>query len=134
MKKFFSIKYFIAISILIMIFLAFCKKEDNNRYTVTSHPNPGPPIPGDTTITPFPVTQVYVFNYHFVPANVSIAKGTSISWTNRDSIAHTVTSRDGSFESGDLGPGKTFLVNFPKEGYTSYYCRYHKEGGNITVH
>lgn len=133
MKKLINIRSLAIIVILLAAFLAFCKKKETPPAGTTYSNNGSGGNTGDTSHT-FPVTQVYVFNYHFSPPDISIAAGSSVSWTNRDSIAHTVTSRDGSFESGDLGPGKNFFVTFPNPGYHSYYCRYHKEGGNITVH
>jgi plastocyanin len=43
--------------------------------------------------------EVTIENYHFVPATLKIAAGTSISWTNKDDDVHTVMDASGAFRS-----------------------------------
>ncbi|KPK22349.1 MAG: hypothetical protein AMJ70_06220 [Dehalococcoidia bacterium SG8_51_3] len=51
--------------------------------------------------------------------------GTIVVWYNNDSVAHTITARDNSFDSGDLSPGDTFQYTFEQSGTLEYYCRIH---------
>ena len=135
---------YLSLAVLLLTGYFFgCKKQENNYTPPTTSSGGGGGTGGggggygggqDTGNTSIPVTQIYIFNYHYSPTNTSVVKGSSVSWTNRDSISHTVTSRDGVFESGDIGPGKNYFLTFTKEGYYSYYCKYHKEGGTIIVH
>lgn len=70
-------------------------------------------------------TSVEIKNFAFNPASVSVAVGATVTWTNNDSIAHTVTADDGSFDSGPIDPGKTFTFTFTKAGTFSYHCSIH---------
>ena len=46
-----------------------------------------------------PQVEVTIENYHFVPATLEIAAGTSIIWRNKDDDAHTVMDASGAFLS-----------------------------------
>ncbi len=52
----------------------------------------------------------------FQPSSVSIGTGGSVTWTNTDSVPHTVTADDGSFDSGIMMPGDTFTRTFDRAG------------------
>jgi plastocyanin len=66
------------------------------------------------------------------PSPLSVTVGTTVTWTNNDNTGHTVTEGNPSgntpqngFDSGILGPGKTFAHTFDKPGSTQYYCTLH---------
>ena len=73
----------------------------------------------------------------FVPMEVSVAKGGTITWTNSDSFAHTVTKEAGpgaDFDSGNLDGGGTFKQKFAAVGTIDYLCDIHPgQTGTITV-
>ena len=76
----------------------------------------------------------------FVPANVTIAVGGEVTWTNDDTAAHTVTSGtvadgpDGVFDSGLLLPNAMFAHTFEDAGEYPYYCVVHPWMiGTVTV-
>lgn len=48
--------------------------------------------------------------------------GAVVTWTNDDTVNHTVTSEDGSFSSMIIPPGGTFEVTFDSEGVFPYFC------------
>ena len=65
-------------------------------------------------------------NFAFVPADLSVPTGTTVTWTNHDDVAHTVSSDDGStFDSGALGQGLTFQFTAGPPGTHTYFCRIH---------
>jgi plastocyanin len=69
----------------------------------------------------------------FFPAAQSIAKGDTVTWTNKMGFAHTVTADDGSFDS-KLSGGGTFSHTFPAAGSFPYSCTIHPSmKGTITV-
>lgn len=70
-------------------------------------------------------TSVTISNFAFSPKQLSVKAGTTVTWTNNDSVAHTVTSDDGFFESGTLNAGGTYSYVFPAPGTYNYYCRPH---------
>jgi alcohol dehydrogenase (cytochrome c) len=70
-------------------------------------------------------TQAKVIDFGFSPGNDLVPPGTTVTWTNTGNIGHTVTSDDGIFDSGDLGPGQTFSFTFDTPGTYWYFCRPH---------
>jgi plastocyanin len=66
------------------------------------------------------------------PSPINIAKGTTITWTNHDNTAHTVTEGNPSgysppngFDSGILAPRSVFTHIFTTAGTVQYYCTLH---------
>jgi plastocyanin len=70
-------------------------------------------------------TAVTIANMAFSPATVTIPLGTTVTWTNTDPVAHTVTAAGGTFNSGHLNPGQTFTHTFNTAGTFDYQCTYH---------
>ena len=54
-----------------------------------------------------------------------MAAGTTITFTNEDSAAHTATADDSSFDTKELGQGDSAKETFDEPGTYSYYCRFH---------
>jgi len=46
-------------------------------------------------------TTVKIDNFEFVPAQLTVKAGTTVTWINADDIPHTVVSKDGVFKSKD---------------------------------
>ena len=70
----------------------------------------------------------------FSPALLTIGVGSTVIWKNTSPVAHTVTSDDGTFDSGDLPAGSTFRFTFKTAGSFHYTCTYHPwMTGTITV-
>jgi plastocyanin len=62
----------------------------------------------------------------FVPSRLEIKVGTTVTWTNESSVAHTVTGSSFDFEnSGYIDPGQTFSQTFTKPGVYAYKCDPH---------
>jgi plastocyanin len=86
------------------------------------------------------IHHVNIIDFEFVPAELEIAVGDSVQWTNGDNVNHTVThgvdcTSIGEFESGNLPPGESFGWKFDAEGDFPYFCLYHcpQMEGVITV-
>ncbi len=70
--------------------------------------------------------QVTIQNFAFSPKTLTVAPGTTVMWTNKDSAPHTVTSDSGStLASGDLSQGKSYTHTFTKAGTYMYHCAIH---------
>lgn len=67
--------------------------------------------------------SVNIENFAYQPAELTVKKGTTVKWTNSDSVMHTVTSTDGRFpSSGDMGKDATHQAQFSEIGTYEYYC------------
>ncbi|MEC8073037.1 MAG: plastocyanin/azurin family copper-binding protein [Candidatus Thermoplasmatota archaeon] len=70
----------------------------------------------------------------FVPESPTIQIGTTVTWTNSDSMVHTVTDKASQFDSFDISPGASYQITFNEVGVFTYYCKYHPMmEGTITV-
>jgi len=78
--------------------------------------------PGDTVILPTTFT-VEIDNFNFIPPQVDIAKGGTVTWSQKDSYNHSVKSA--GFDSGELGQGQTFQHKFEEIGIYDYLCNLH---------
>jgi plastocyanin len=77
---------------------------------------------------------VDIKNFAFNPASLTAKVGDTVTWTNSDSAAHTVTWDDNSVDSGNLAQGATFKHAFDSAGTFSYHCKIHPNmKGTITV-
>jgi plastocyanin len=65
----------------------------------------------------------------FKPKSITVAPGTTVRWVNQGKERHTVTSRDGLFDSGPMAPGSTYSYEFTKPGTYEYFCRPHEKAG-----
>jgi plastocyanin len=62
----------------------------------------------------------------FDPPQINVPTGSIVSWTNADSIQHTVTSdEEGLFDAGPISPGDTFENVFDSAGEFGYHCAIH---------
>jgi plastocyanin len=96
--------------------------------------------------------QVTIQGIAFTPQNLTVPAGTTVTWTNKDPVKHTVTSgkpgRDaipgvskgtapkltGVFDHAMSPSGATFSFKFTKPGTYPYFCRIHTSlRGVITV-
>jgi len=71
---------------------------------------------------------VMVLDDSYNPEPFTIAPGTTVVWTNRGKVAHTVTSDDPAaeaFDSNTLAPGKSFNHTFNTAGVFTYHCALH---------
>ena len=79
--------------------------------------------------------EVKIDNFSFGPETLTIAVGTTVTWTNRDDIPHTVVSTDGVFRSKVRDTDEKFSYTFAQAGTYSYYCSLHpKMTGKVIVH
>jgi plastocyanin len=70
--------------------------------------------------------QVTIQNFAFSPQTITIAPGTKVVWTQKDSAPHTVTSDNNAFPaSNDLSSGQTYSYTFTKPGKYPYHCAVH---------
>jgi plastocyanin len=79
-------------------------------------------------------TEVKIDNFSFTPQEIKVKAGTTVIWTNRDDIPHTVTSTDLVFKSKTLDTDDKFTTTFSKPGTYPYFCSIHpKMTGKVIV-
>jgi plastocyanin len=69
--------------------------------------------------------EVKIDNFSFGPMALTVATGTTVTWTNRDDIPHTIVSTNGAFKSKVLDTDEKFSYKFAKAGTFEYYCSIH---------
>ena len=76
----------------------------------------------------------------YLPLNLEIPKGTTVTWANEDSVPHNIQSQDefgkisDMFNSPPLNTGDRFEFTFEEEGVYNYYCSFHPwRVGLVTV-
>jgi plastocyanin len=101
-------------------------------------PPPAEPPPEDPAPTAPPTAappgDVTIFDNGYTPSNKTITTGTTLVWSNTGALPHTVTDRNGSFDSGFVMAGQTYRRTFNTPGSYSYFCTIHPGmTGSITV-
>ena len=66
----------------------------------------------------------------YIPPNIVVEKGKSVTWLNEDSSFHSVTSGfypepSGLFDSGHLDPYQSYTLSFDEFGTYDYFCTLH---------
>jgi plastocyanin len=79
--------------------------------------------------------SVSISNMMFQPSSISVQHGTTVTWTNNDSVPHTVTGNNGGPSSAVLQPGQTYSYTFNQTGTFPYHCSIHPYmTGTVTVY
>jgi plastocyanin len=101
--------------------------------TTTEQTDTGAQAPsgGGDTVT------VDMKDIQFVPKDITVEAGTTITWTNSDQVPHTVTKEGGpggDFDSGNIEPGDTYELTVDVPGKVDYVCTIHPgQAGTFTV-
>ncbi|WP_454618012.1 cupredoxin domain-containing protein [Bradyrhizobium cenepequi] len=69
-------------------------------------------------------TEVHIDNFVFQPAQLDVKVGTTVTWTNRDDIPHTVVCA-GKFRSKTMDTDDSFSFTFTAAGDYKYFCSLH---------
>jgi plastocyanin len=84
--------------------------------------------------TPPRAVAIEIDNFKFGVATLEVAEGTTVTWTNRDDVPHTVSSTTKVFKSPPLDTGEAFSYTFREAGTFEYYCSIHPHmTGKIVV-
>lgn len=66
-----------------------------------------------------------ISGFAFVPKDIVVSTGDTVTWTNEDGTIHTVTAGDGSFGSPILQGGETYSFTPSSPGSFPYFCNVH---------
>jgi plastocyanin len=78
--------------------------------------------------------KVEISNFTYNPDPVRVQAGGKVTWLNQDSVSHTATADDGSFDTGTIDEGKLKSETFKQPGTFTYHCEIHPQmHGTIEV-
>ncbi len=106
---------------LVTTIIIGCKK--NNDYQ---------PMSSSSTSNP-PANEVWIQGSAFNPSSITVSVNTTVTWKNKDSYTHTVTSNTGAFDSGNISAGGTYTHQFTTAGTYPYHCNIHSMSGQVVV-
>ena len=70
--------------------------------------------------------EVVIDNFSFLPKEITVPVGTTVTWTNHDDVPHVVASADDQFKkSGALDTDERFSHTFSTAGNYTYFCSIH---------
>ena len=75
--------------------------------------------------TPVATDEVKIKNFGFSPATITLTAGSTVVWTNGDSVQHDVTFDGGGIGSSVLNHNDTFSHTFQTAGTYHYICSIH---------
>lgn len=78
-----------------------------------------------TTQGPVGANEVLIQGMAFNPVTLTVAVNTTVTWTNKDGFAHTVTSDTNLFNSGTIGANGIYSHTFSTAGTYPYHCSFH---------
>jgi plastocyanin len=78
--------------------------------------------------------EIVITDAGFEPVELTVIVGEPVTWTNTTATEHTVTSDDGTLDSGPLGPGESYGHVFEAPGTIAYHDDFNPGGfGTIVV-
>ncbi len=82
-------------------------------------------LPRHVAAAPARAQAVQIHNFAFAPAVLTVAPGTTVTWTNADEDPHTVTATGKAFHSAALDTGGHYSFTFTRPGDYAYFCSLH---------
>ena len=99
-----------------------------------NHPIAITDLPLEADESPTAARDIAIDNFSFSPGTVSVPVGTTVRWTNRDDIPHTVVCEDRTFKSPVLDTDGVFSRQFAATGTFKYFCSIHpRMTGTVVV-
>ncbi len=68
---------------------------------------------------------ISIANFAFGPSTLTVKAGDEVTFTNNDSVTHTSTGADGTWDSGPIAPGQSYKVTLTTPGSYSFHCSIH---------
>ena len=103
----------------LLTFTVACSGSDSAPST--PNPNPG----GPSSSVTIPTGAEVLGNRAYAPDDLTVDVGSTVTWTNTDTVAHTSTADAGAWNSGTVAPGGQFSRTFPTAGTFTYHCTIH---------
>lgn len=85
------------------------------------------------TGAPVNANAVAIQNFAFGPNAITVAAGTTVTWTNQDNEPHSVVMVDQSFRSPPMDTGGHFAHTFAAPGQYRYFCGFHPQMTGVVI-
>ena len=105
-----------------LVALPGCGGEENGYASVPGSGEPAFEGPARSS------ARIVMRDIDFRPRKAKLAAGATVTWVNRDQVAHTVTEGNvvyNEFDSGKVEPGQTYRRTFDQPGEVRYRCTIH---------
>lgn len=115
---------------------ALMKNNDNSSNKTAGNSEMSTGAASTESAKPVATDVVKISDFAFSPASITVKKGDTVTWTNEDNVAHTVTESDNQDgpKSDELQKGDTFTFTFNDAGTFKYKCSLHPSmTGTVTV-
>ena len=113
------------VSAIVMFAIACGDYSASSPNSPSPTPTPAPTQGGPSSSVTIPVGAQSLGNRAYMPSEVDVAVGATVTWMNTDSVAHTSTSDAPGWNSGIVAPNSQFSVAFQNAGTFSYHCAIH---------
>lgn len=137
-----------ALAMVIALSLVACTASDGGSTSTTAQDNPSTtpepttePSPSTSMATSSTATpgdsssdnEVVMRQTSFDPVEIVVPVGSTVTWTNDDTISHTTTANDGTWDSDTMSPGDTFEYTFDTAGDYEFFCSIHPSSMRGTI-
>ncbi len=84
-----------------------------------------------TNLTEVPIAKaqqqhvVEIRKFKFIPVEVNVSPGDTIVWVNQDTVPHTITAADKSWDSGKIVKAGQWQTVVGNQMPGAYFCRFH---------
>ena len=106
----------VIVLVIAVVGILFLKNQSNTASV---------PMQTQDSSTPMASNSVTVENMAFMPSTITVKVGDLVTWTNQDSVGHSATADDGSFDTGIINQGQSGTASFSKAGTYTYHCKVH---------
>ena len=121
----FSMRFVLAVCLSVLAVACGSDYSSPSTPTPTPDPTPAPTQGGTSSTITIPMGAEALGSRAFTPGNLEIAVGSTVTWTNTDSVSHTSTSNASGWDSGIIGPGRQFSFTYQTAGTFPYHCAIH---------
>src|SRR6185436_11006632 len=113
------------VSAILMFAIACGGNSSSSPASPAPTPSPTPTPVAPSAAVAIPVGAELLGNRAYTPDELTVAAGTTVTWTNTDSTSHTSTSDAAGWNSGIVAPGGRFSFAFQTSGTFQYHCAIH---------
>jgi len=115
-------KILLIVAVVLVVVVAAFVLLSQPKAATSGQPSAQPPAQPPTGNEP-KTASVDIVNFAFQPAEITVTAGTTVTWTNKGSVKHDITSA--GIIDHDLNPGETFSFKFDTPGTYDYHCDIH---------